>query len=285
MGLFALQSCAINYKIRSVNPCHKTSIARKLQKQAALYSKKAVEDCILTLSHALCIDNITELISAVGSAKGPVRGMCLHEQNNVLLSSLIDTNLSIDQTPFMDGLSEDVLNGHLSPLEQYDFVVSNLAFDWIDAGNFIRISQGLLKPNGLLWFSAYGASTASNTVSILNELDGCTTHFNVFYTMQDIGDALLGTGYKEVVLDSTKVNLEYASVEALLADAVRIMGCHCADQPRKGLSSHEKLRAFKARVNEIIEVEGKYVEQVEILTARARNTAEVNLGVIPVRQA
>jgi len=212
------------------------------------------------------------------------RGLLLYERDTAVLANIASTGMEFDQIPFKQvRASPECLNTILNSA-QYSMVLSNLAFDWVDAGQFIGLLEHLLRAQGEFWFSCYGSLTAAHTRSILAEIDQFA-HFNAFYDVQDIGDALSGAGFKEVVLESTLLKLEYHSVDVLLADAYRVYGENTHVQRRTNLTPPGVLKQFKARVEQIIEAEGMYTEQVEMLIAHGRKGAVLELhGAIPVRQ-
>jgi hypothetical protein len=234
----------------------------------------------------LCTKKMSEHVEQlkVSQHQTDSKGLLLYQRDVEFLAGFTGAVSAFDQVPFgMIQQSPEKLMAML-PAEQYSVLLSNLAFDWVDAGLFIRLLDYLLEPEGEFWFSCYGSLTAGSTRSILSKIDNYA-HFNAFYDLQDIGDALLGAGFKDVVLESSVINLEYDSVTALLADTERVYGVNIHPERRSGLTPVSVLNEFKARVEEIIKAEGKFTEQVEILVAHGRKSTVSGLnGVIPVRQ-
>ena len=254
---------------------------RKMQNQK-LHSAGSQPDFIARL----CAKKMSEYVEQlkVGQHQTDSKGLLLYQRDVECLAGYSGVVSAFDQVPFsMIQQSPEKLMAML-PAEPYSVLLSNLAFDWVEAGLFIQLLDYLLVPEGEFWFSCYGSLTATNTRSILSKLDNYA-HFNAFYDLQDIGDALLGAGFKNVVLESSMINLEYDSVTALLADAERVYGVNTHPERRSGLTPARVLDQFKARVAEIIESGGKFTEQVEILVAHGSKPTVPGLnGVIPVRQ-
>jgi malonyl-CoA O-methyltransferase len=256
-----------------------TPVSRKLLKQR-LRGVAGKHDFVACLS----AEKLAQRIEGVAQGHEEPHVMALYERDTGLCQGLVEQGLMIDQVPFrmIEAGTEQLIP--MLAASQYTHLVSNLAFDWVDAGAFIGLIDYLLQPDGEFWFSCYGPQTANNTRMILSDIDQYA-HFNQFYDLRDVGDALLGAGFKAVVLESFVTNLEYDSVDALLADAVRVFGVNAHPDRRKGLMPGGVLSEFRKRVEKMIQSCGKFTEQVEILIAHGKKPdVPVLGGVIPVRQ-
>lgn len=254
----------------------KTSIERKFEKHRLVYASNPQVDFIADLAQNLILEQLEQYLESAlaPTSEEAVKGVLLFEQANNFVSALKFNGVEFDQIPFpVSALRASQLEKMLQPAG-YQILLSNLALDWLDAATFIQRVQKLLAPQGVCWFSAYGRDTAMQSSSILATLDS-TPHFNAFYNLQDIGDALLGAGFKDVVVESNSYKLEYVEADALLADAVKVFGVNLHPDKRKTLSPKGLRRKFIAEVDEIIRVEGKYVEEVEILIAYARKAPDI----------
>lgn len=167
------------------------------------------------------------------------------------------------------------------PANEYQILLSNLAFNWLDPANFIPLMRQLLVPAGVCYFSAYGPQTASHSRALLANLDR-HPHFNDYYALQDIGDALSDAGFQEIVVETYSFELEYQAVDALLKDAVKVFGVNLHPDRRKSLSPKDLLHEFGRQIEQIILEEGKFIETVEVLLAHARTPPA---GQIPVSVA
>ncbi len=233
-----------------------------------------------------CAESILQRVLQLDplATPGATKALLLYDQGTGMADHLGSIAETVDQVPFDKlSVSPAQLMSMLSS-EQYDIVISNLTFDWLDAGAYIRLLEYLLKPDGMFWFSCYGPLTALRTRTLLADINSCP-HFNEFYDMRDVGDALLGAGFKDVVLESSVLNLEYDSVEAVLGDAVRVFGVNLHPERRKAVTPVKELRAFKAGLEKEIQSSGVFVEQVEVLIAHGIKPSVPGVtGVIPVRQ-
>ena len=257
-----------------------TPVSRKLLKQR-LRGVASKQDFVACLS----AEKLLQRIEAQGAAEGreAPHFIALYERDTGLSRGLTEQGLVIDQVPFrMIEAKPEQLRSMLAA-SQYSHLVCNLAFDWVDAGAFIGLMDHLLKPDGAFWFSCYGPQTANITRAILSEVDQYA-HFNKYYDLRDVGDALLGAGFRAVVLESFVTNIEYDSVDALLADAVRVFGVNTNADRHKGLTPNRVLSEFRNKVEKEIQSNGKLTEQVEILIAHGKKPSVPGMsGMIPVR--
>ena len=235
---------------------------------------------------ARCIENILQRVSLSDALAAPdvARVLSLYDQNVGVAKHLAGVTQSIDQVPFSKLSDSPAQLMSMLPSEQYDVIISNLVFDWLDAGAFIRLLDYLLLPDGMFWFSCYGPQTALRTREKLSAIDSYP-HFNDYFDLRDVGDALLGAGFKDVVLESSVLKLEYDSVDAVLADAVRVFSVNLHPERRKTITPVRVLLALKREIEKEIELNGVYAEQVEVLIAHGKKPCVPGLGgVIPVRQ-
>ncbi len=237
-------------------------------------------DVITGLGQDLLLDAL------IGPASAPLsentNALCLYERDDESIQKYQQQGGIWSQIPFSESFNQDEHHSVLTP-STYDLIVSNLAIDWLDAGAFIAQLQSLLSPEGEFRFTSLGSATAVNSRSLLSELDPYP-HFNEFYEMQDIGDALLGAGFKDVSLLTHRYTLEYGNVDVLLADAYRLFGVNSHPKRRRNLGGRKVLQAFKAAVTAQINEQGLFREQIEIVVAYGKKAAiPVMGGEIPVR--
>jgi malonyl-CoA O-methyltransferase len=126
-------------------------------------------------------------------------------------------------------------------------VFSNLAFQWCDPQAAFAEAARVLVKEGLLLFSTLGPDT-------LRELRAAFAAAGTplparFVDMHDLGDALVGAGFAQPVMEMELVTLEYSRLESLLEDlhAVGAM----APPASRGLGVRgrwaEAARAYEAR--------------------------------------
>ncbi|MDO4230946.1 MAG: methyltransferase domain-containing protein [Lautropia sp.] len=156
-------------------------------------------------------------------------------------------------------------DAHQLPLaaDSVDVIWSNLAFHWFDDPLAVLAEcHRVLKPNGLLIFSAFGVDTCrelrAESTRMLLDRPGVPTAGQVegehgrvpnsgtgaggdshspapratwpsFQDMHDWGDAMVGAGLEAPVMDAERLRLSYRTPEALAADMQALGFPHCAD--------------------------------------------------------
>jgi len=99
-----------------------------------------------------------------------------------------------------------------------DFIFSNLALPWVtDIDACFREWQRILKPGGLLLFSTFGPDTLKQIKQSWGSLDPKHKMMN-FIDMHNIGDALMGCGLAEPVMDAEKLSNNYDTVKELFKE-------------------------------------------------------------------
>ncbi|MFZ4757769.1 MAG: methyltransferase domain-containing protein, partial [Burkholderiaceae bacterium] len=96
--------------------------------------------------------------------------------------------------------------------DAFDLLWSNLAFHWFDdVPAAIAEWHRVLRPGGLLMFSALG-------VDSLRELRAAGWPTPVLPDLHDIGDALVGAGFAEPVMDAERLQVTWTDPARLLAE-------------------------------------------------------------------
>ncbi|WP_440996407.1 malonyl-ACP O-methyltransferase BioC [Arhodomonas sp. SL1] len=130
--------------------------------------------------------------------------------------------------------------------ESFDIVFSNLALHWVTdlAAAFADIRR-VLRPGGVLMFTAFGPDTLAELRDAWAAVDG-STRVNTFVDMHDIGDAMARARLAEPVMDMERLTLTYAGPEALLHE-LRDTGSHAIASARpRGLTTPRRLQAMYA---------------------------------------
>lgn len=154
------------------------------------------------------------------------------------------------------------------PADSVDVVFSNLALQWVnDPGDAFREFRRVLRGGGLLVFSTFGPDTLKELRAAWSEVDGFT-HVNRFYDLHDIGDALVRTGFSEVVMDVEHFTLTYATARDLLHD-LKAIGAHNVNAGRAhGLTGRKRFAAFE-RAYEAFRVDGRLPATYEVVYGTA----------------
>ncbi|HEY2465549.1 MAG TPA: malonyl-ACP O-methyltransferase BioC [Steroidobacteraceae bacterium] len=126
-----------------------------------------------------------------------------------------------------------------------DLIVSNLMLQWCDPDAVFAEFRRVLRPEGLLNFSAFGPDTLSELRVAWRGVDA-HSHVHQFIDMHDLGDALVRNGFAAPVLDVERFTLQYLDVRKVAAD-LKATGAHNSTVGRpRGLTSPRKFAAVQA---------------------------------------
>jgi malonyl-CoA O-methyltransferase len=122
-----------------------------------------------------------------------------------------------------------------------DLVWSNLAFHWFDdpvgaIGEWHRV----IRPDGLLMFSAFGVDT-------LQELRAAGHRTMGLPDMHDIGDGLGAAGFAEPVMDTERLTVTWSDARTM-HDELRMLGGDASPARSPGLATPRRLAAGLARL-------------------------------------
>jgi len=148
-----------------------------------------------------------------------------------------------------------------------DLIVSNLLLQWCDPDALFAEFRRVLKPRGLLSFSAFGPDTLRELRSAWGRVDS-HSHVHRFIDMHDLGDALVRSGFAAPVLDVERFTLRYLDVHKVAAD-LKATGAHNATAGRaKGLTTARKFAAMQAAY-EGFRQDGRLPATYEVVFAHA----------------
>jgi len=113
-----------------------------------------------------------------------------------------------------------------------DLAFSNLTFQWLaDPVRLFGEIRRVLRPHGVLMFSTFGPDTLSELRTAWATVDH-DVHVTPFADMHDIGDALLGAGLVDPVMDAEQLQRSYPDLRALMR-ALKALGAQNAAHGRK----------------------------------------------------
>jgi malonyl-CoA O-methyltransferase len=105
-------------------------------------------------------------------------------------------------------------DGHALPFDagSFDLVWSNLALHWFDdRPRALGEWQRVLRPQGVLMFSAWGVDT-------LVELRRAGVLMPEWPDMHDLGDALLQAGFADPVMETERLTITWSDVRRMVAE-------------------------------------------------------------------
>ncbi len=127
-----------------------------------------------------------------------------------------------------------------------DLVFSNLMLQWVEqpAEVFAELRR-VLRPGGLLLMHTLGPGTLEELRQSWRAVDD-GVHVNPFVDMHHLGDALLGQGFQQVVVQAETLTLEYRQVRDLLRDLKGIGASNHLPQRQKGLMGKQAFARMQA---------------------------------------
>ena len=126
-----------------------------------------------------------------------------------------------------------------------DVVFSSLAFQWArDPVALFGEIRRVLRPDGAFMFASFGPDTLIELRAAWAEIDD-RVHVSHFPDMHDIGDAMLGAGLVDPVMDVDRQQRVYADLSALMR-SIKAIGAQNAARGRpRGLTGPGVLRRLE----------------------------------------
>ncbi|WP_020395863.1 malonyl-ACP O-methyltransferase BioC [Thiolinea disciformis] len=150
-----------------------------------------------------------------------------------------------------------------------DMVLSNLMLQWCNhLPQVFAECARVLRPEGLLMFSTLGPDTLHELRDSWRQVDGYA-HTSRFEDMHNIGDALLGAGFRDPVVDREVITLTYAEVRGLLADLKGIGANNATVGRSRGLTGKQRWQAFYQAYEQFKQPDGRYPATYEVIYGHA----------------
>ncbi len=145
-----------------------------------------------------------------------------------------------------NGLQPVCADMHDLPLaaRSVDLIFSSLALQWsYDLPAIFREFRRIMKADAMLVFTCFGPDTLfelKQSWRVVDELP----HVNDYPDMHDIGDELLAAGFREPVMDTERLTLEYPDVMSLMRELKAIGAHNVASQRQHSLTGKSRLSAM-----------------------------------------
>lgn len=143
-------------------------------------------------------------------------------------------------------LSRVCADMHSLPLaaRSTELIFSNLALQWsYDLPAIFREFRRIMKADAMLVFTCFGPDTLHELKQAWRAVDDYP-HVNDYPDMHDIGDELLAAGFREPVMDSERLTLEYPDVVSLMRELKGIGAHNVARQRLNGLTGKSRLNSM-----------------------------------------
>lgn len=167
----------------------------------------------------------------------------------------------------------DVVQGNALALPlpdaSVDIVFANLLLPWLPAPDaFLHEARRVLRPRGLLTFSALGPDTLQELRAAWATVDD-DPHVYPFADLHDTGDALVRAGFVAPVMDADRVTVTYADVGALQRDLGGAGGGNRLASRRKTLTGKGRLARVAAAYEAHRDRDGRLPATCEIVYGHA----------------
>ena len=150
---------------------------------------------------------------------------------------------------------------------RFDMLWSNLMLNWLDdpAPALAEMAR-VMKVDGMLMFATLGPDTLRELRDALDDPHGARVHR--FIDMHDIGDALVGAGFSNPVMDMDRLTLTYAELDTLFADLRQSGSTNASGLRHRGLSGKHGWQRARARY-EACRTNGRLPATFEIVYGHA----------------
>lgn len=145
--------------------------------------------------------------------------------------------------PSTGGISLVCADMHSLPLaaRSADLIFSNLALQWsYDLHTVFREFRRIMKADAMLVFTCFGPDTLCELKQAWRAVDD-RPHVNDHPDMHDVGDVLLAAGFRDPVMDTERLTLEYPDVMSLMRDLKGIGAHNVASERKHGLTGKTRL--------------------------------------------
>jgi malonyl-CoA O-methyltransferase len=158
------------------------------------------------------------------------------------------------QLPFLDGT--------------FDLLFANLLLPWItDLPGCLAEVNRVLRTGGLFLFSTLGAGSLASLREAWAAIDP-DAHVTEFADMHDVGDALMGAGLSDPVLDVDPLTVTFASAGRLYGDLSACGARNSLVGRRRSLTGTGRWRQFEALLDEGSD-SGRLAVQLELVYGHA----------------
>lgn len=132
------------------------------------------------------------------------------------------------------------------PDASVDVLFSNLCVQWIeDLPALFAGFRRVLKPDGLLLLSTFGADTLVELREAFAHADEAP-HVSPFATIAQFGDALMGAGFRDPVLDRDLFRLAHPDLGSLMRELRALGATNALSTRRRSLTGRARFQRAEA---------------------------------------
>ena len=149
-----------------------------------------------------------------------------------------------------------------------DLIFSNLALQWsYDLAAVFREFRRIMKADAMLVFTCFGPDTLHELKQAWRAVDDFP-HVNDHPDMHDVGDVLLAEGFRDPVMDTEQLTLEYPDVMSLMRELKGLGAHNVASQRNHGLTGKTRLKGM-LQAYEPFRRDNRYPASYEIIYGTA----------------
>lgn len=168
------------------------------------------------------------------------------------------------------GINRLCADMHSLPLaaRSADLIFSNLALQWsYDLAAVFGEFRRIMRADAMLLFTCFGPDTLFELKQAWRVVDDFP-HVNDHPDMHDVGDVLLAAGFRDPVMDTERVTLEYPDVMSLMRELKGLGAHNVASQRVHGLTGKSRLDRM-LQAYEPFRREDRYPASYEIIYGTA----------------
>ena len=214
------------------------------------------------LSRLDFVQHKPKVIADIGAGTGIATGKLIqrYKDANVLALDIAKGMLLVNNENNTENpASCAVADMHNIPLlhESIDMIFSNLAMQWSnDLLKVLDEYHRVMQDEGLLHFATFGPQTLSEFKQSWHVADPEVSHVNSFYSVGDVGDMLIESGFQDVVVDSEIITLHYQDVMQVMRELKTLGASNRTHGRSRALTGKDKMKRMIYEYEKLREGEG-----------------------------
>ena len=136
--------------------------------------------------------------------------------------------------------------------QEFDCVVLNLMTSWSGFDQVVAGVYDVLRPGGVIAFSAFGPDTLHEIRSAWARVDQ-GPHVHPCMDMHHLGDSLLNSGFSRPIVDADWIRVDYPDIRTLTLDLRHAGFGNILENRRKTLTGKHRYAKFLDQIASISE--------------------------------
>ena len=152
----------------------------------------------------------------------------------------------------------------------FDLIFSNMCLQWVpDLPVALAEFRRVLRPQGLLLFTSFGPDTLLELREAYLAAGEAHPPLSPFAAIQQVGDALISSGFRNPVLERENFRLTYPDAMALLRELRAIGAGDARNGRRRGLGGRSRQSRMIAAYETQRDSDGRLPSTWEVISAMA----------------